>query len=489
MQAVVDGYRAINPLVSVSIDPKGAGGEYPNWLNTVMSGENLEKVSADIVRNNLSSHLFGSGKFVDFAQYLSEENPYAGNAVWSDTLDGMALVPTGSNGEIYSLSFQSTQVSFYYNKAIFTAAGIDADDIVLWNDLIAACEAVKTYDGGIIPLAVNGSADSFWSGQMSWIFRTYVDQYFRDVTNEVRTQSGDWNFNRFKDEAWAYKPYPSDYVGMTQSEAQKAAWFNDDPRVYSYNELRVLKGVTDGVYGHNTDRYKNMLANLMQVFPKYCGNAFTTQDDTSFWTGKAAIALDTTDLLVEWKKKTDISPDTMFELGRFDFPAMTSHTDYPAGAPAVNYTRSIGGPHGYYGIINKNAKQTALVMDFMKYWVSKAGQEIEMQKRKELGLCIKGVPYVKDVAIPPQINILGDTVLKGVADFNPALIFARGLGNEGLTTRDFQNYTQALFISKTLSVDAYASQMSASMNSNMQNYLTSRGFRANALDNVTVNPF
>lgn len=492
MEAVVAGYNALNPFVSVGIDPKGAGGEYPIWLNTVLSPDNLENVSADIVRNNLSSHLFGSGKFVDFSQYLSETNPYAGGAVWSETLDGMALVPTGAKGEIFSLSFQSLQVSFYYNADIFAAAGVDAAGIAAWGDLIAACEKIKAYDGTVTPLAINGSPDSFWSGQMSWIFRAYVDQYFRDAAEATHTREGDWNYDGLtgKDKSWAYAPNFSDYdASLPEAERRQKAFFNDDPRVYTTNELRLLRKVKDGEYGHDTARYKNMLANLKEVFPKYCGTAYTTQDDTSFWTGKAAIALDTTDLLVEWKKKADIAPETSFGLGRFDFPAMTAHPAYPGGAPAVDYARSIGGPHGYYGVVNKSAKQTDLVMDFMKYWVSKAGQDAEMQKRKELGLCVKGVPYVKGVTIPPEINILGDVELRGVADFNPAAVFARGLGNEGYTTRDFQNYTQQLFVTSGTTIDAYAANMRNSMSTYMVEYLKTRGYRANALDDVTLNPF
>jgi ABC-type glycerol-3-phosphate transport system substrate-binding protein len=489
LQAAVDGYRAINPLVSITIDETGAGGDYPNWLNQAMQGD-VSQVAADIVRNNLSTHLFGSGKFVDIAQYLSEENPYADGTVWRDTLDPVALVPDGAKGEIYMLSFQSTQVSFYYNKDILTDAGVDASKILTWNDLVAACEKIKAHDANITPLSVSGSSDSFWSGQMSWIFRAYIDQHFRDAAAGVHTQAGDWNYDRIKDAAWQYGPLISDHAGLSEAEAKQKAYFNDDPRVYTQNELRLLGKIMDGEYGPDTARYKNMLANLMEVFPKYCGASFSAANDTSFWEKKAAITIDTTDLLVDWQKRTEISPESMFALGRFDFPAMTAHAAYPSGVPAVDYTRSIGGPHGYYGIINKSAAQTALVIDFMKFWVSKQGQELEIQKRKEMGIGIKGVPYVKDVEIPAEINILSTMPLelKGIADFNPAATFARGLGNEPLTTRDFTNYADRLF-KGTDSIDVYASKLQTSFKNNMGAFLSSRGYRTNALNNVSLSPF
>ncbi|GHU99128.1 hypothetical protein FACS1894211_04000 [Clostridia bacterium] len=491
LQTVVDEYRKLNPLVSISIDNGGAGGGYNTALDNALSVSDLSGVSFDIVRNNMVSHYFGSGKFVDFNNYLSLNNPYANNTPWKNSLDSLALVPDGSFGEIYSMSFQSTQVSFYYNKSLFAAAGIDADDIKTWPQFVSVCAALNALGGGVKPLSVNGSEDSFWSGQMSWIFRTYVDQYFRDAASTVHTRSGDWNYDPLKDDAWTYGVTPGDYPELSTEAAWERAYYNDDPRIYTENELRTLKKITEGEYGHNTPRYKNMLANLKQVFPQYC-YSFLEKEDTSFWTGKSAIALDTTDLLVEWKKRYDLSPagDKLFEIGRFDFPAMTSHPSYPEGAPVTDYTRSIGGPHGYYGIVNKSAKQTELAMDFMMFWVSKRGQDIEMQAYKQYNQFIKGVPYVKGVSIPDEINMIGGYKLKGIADFNPAMVFARGLRNEGSTTRDFQTNTQSLFAaSNAITIDVYGQRMQTSFTANMGKYLVTRGYRSNALADVTANPF
>ena len=493
LQAVADAYRIHNPLVSVTIDAKGGEG-YKDYLSSILSASNLENVSLDIVRNNLVTHFYGSNKFVDFTQYLSEPNPYANDNMWRDTLDSIAYIPDGANGEIFALNFQSTQVSFYYNKTLFNQAGINADNISSWTDFVNACELIEENTDVTNAIVASGNEDSFWSGQMSWIFRTYVDQYFRDVAEDVHTQNGDWNYDRIKDGNWEFQALLSDFEdeNLTEVEKMEIAYYNDDPRIYTMNELRLLDKITNEELGHNTSRYKNMLANLKMVFPTYCTDGFSssTPDETAFWTGKAAITVDTTDLLIEWKKRYDLDPDNMFEIGRFDFPAMTTNSSYPDGAPYADYTRSIGGPHGYYGIINKSASQTALAMDFMMYWASKEGQDVEMQKRKELNLLIKGVPYVKNVNIPEEINILGDTKLKGIADFNPACIFARGLGNEGNTTRDFQNYTQQLFAkTNAIPIDTFSNYMQASLNSHMEDYLNNRGYRSDCLNDVRLYPF
>lgn len=494
LQSVVNAYRAINPLVSISIDTSGSSGGYYDRLNSMLGNKDMSKVTADIVRNNMASQYYGSNKFVDFAPYLQEENPYADNEVWSSCLNPIALQPNGSRGQIYSLSFQSTQVAFFYNKDIFEECGLDAADIVTWSDFVSALETIENHYEGendVVPLGVNGSVSSFWSGQMSWIIRTYTDQYFRSVAQEVHTQEGDYNYDPIKDSAWTYGANVSDYPLLSQAAAEEAAWFNDDARSYTVNELRLLQGIKNDTYGPITDKYKSMLANLREVFPKYCGDVFTSDDSSAFWSGKCAIALDETALLVSWKNRCEISPDTAIDVGYFPFPAMEEHPSYPGVTPDVNYTRSIGGPHGYYGVINKSAKQTDLVMDFMMFWVSQQGQNIEMQKHAEMGIAIKGVPYVLGVDVPDSINLVKDMTLRGIVDFNPAMTFARGLSNEELSTRDFQNYTQKLFVLQNISIEQYATDMQAALKNYMGNYLTDRGYRSNALDNgnVTVSPF
>lgn len=494
LESVAQEYRKINPRVTINIDGSGASGTYNDWLNSILANNDMTTVTADIVRNNKASQYFGSNKFVDISQYLSKKNPYADNSPWRDGFESIALTPNGSRGELYSLNFKSTQVSLFYNKSIFAEANINADEIVTWSDFKNALQKIEnTYPSGdVIPLAIDGSSSSFWAGQMSWLFRVYTDQYFRSVANDVHTQPGDWNYDEFFDGDWEYKPHPTDYdSSLSEEERNNLAWFNDNAQTYTKNELRLLQGIMKSNYGPNTDKFKNMLANFKDVFPRYCGESFSSDKSSYFWNGKAAITLDETSLLVLWKNKKEIAPDTMFDVGYFSFPIMECHPDYPEGAPDMDYTRSIGGPHGYYGVINKTTKQNDLVMDFLMFWASKKGQDIEMQAMEELGIAIKGKPYIKDVVIPESINLSSGMYLKGIADDNPAVLFARGLGDEPLSTRDFQSLTERLFVIQNLSIDKYATDMQNSLINNMSKYLKIRGYRSNCLDNdnVTVSPF
>ena len=124
----------------------------------------------------------------------------------------------------------------------------------------------------------------------------------------------------------------------------------------------------------------------------------------------------------------------------------------------------------------------------MKFWTSKQGQKITMDKRVELDFYLTGIPLIKGVEIPERINKIGDLKLKGIADRNPANIFARGLGNEGNMTREFQENAQKLF-SNNINIDTYASNMQSAVIFYMDKYLESRGFRTNSLDDITKYPF
>ncbi len=488
MNAVANAYMDYNPFVTVSVDVKGAA-DYKDWLSQTLTETDMNKVTMDIVKNNEVSQYYGSNKFVDFSQYLGETNNYYDGQIWEETMDGAAYTANGANGQVYSLNFETTQVLIYYNKDLLTEAGVTAEEITDWDKFVEACEKIAALGDAYTPIAISGDRLSFWSGQLSWLFRVYVDQYFRSVTDAVHTRQGDWNFDPLKDADWEYKPNASDWVDV-YSDPEEAfyAAANNDRNGYNKNELRLLEGVMTDKWGQNDPRYKDMLTNFLRVFPQYVGSGFgaDTQDTamTPFWNGTAGFTIMTTDLLNEWQKRES----TNFELGVMDFFPMLDNTTYAGGTPDINYTRSIGGAHGYYGVVNKNAEQTKLCMDFIKFWTSKEGQEVAFAKRKELNFLLTGKPLINGLDIPAEINLLGDVKLRGIADSNPATYFARGLGNEGNSTRAFQENTQQLFAG-TIDVETYGANMSKAHKDYMSFYLESRGFRANALDDVTRYPF
>jgi raffinose/stachyose/melibiose transport system substrate-binding protein len=67
-------------------------------------------------------------------------------------------------GKVYALPYQTGLVSFYYNKALFEKAGVNAVDIKSWADFLTAVKKIK--DAGITPIA--GGGGEKWPIHFYW---------------------------------------------------------------------------------------------------------------------------------------------------------------------------------------------------------------------------------------------------------------------------------------------------------------------------------
>ena len=495
VQAVIDAYETINPKVDIEYKAI-PGDDYKSYLETPLSSDDLSSVPFDIVFNNRIPTFLNTKKFVDYSQYLYEENPYNNNQIWADTLDPSAYPATGSKGEVFRLSFQNTQVAFAYNKDITDAAGVDPAEFATWEGFVGACEKIAA--AGYTPLALAGDMESFQGRQMAWMMNVYVDQYFRSVAETVHSQPQDYNYDERIDAVWEYTPYPTITDGMTQEEidaAWKECYYNDNASVYTQNELRLLKAIQENELGPINKKYQNLLANFAQVMPKYTLPNFTSNDSpgmiAKFFNQNAAITLQQ----VYYVYNQHVQRGKPFNLQFFDFPAMSSNQDYPelaAYGPDVNYTRSYGGALGNFGIVNKNTEQTRLCIDFMKFWSSPQGQAADFAMREALGAPLLNTPLVKGVEIPESLlHGYQPLPFKGSPSSNPALKFAIGLSGESYSIAAYQRNITALFeTTPTYSnISSFASRMQNDIKTNMYYYLANRGYDPECLLDVSANPF
>lgn len=494
-QAVIDAYTSINPKVKIEYKAI-SNDDYKSYLETPLSSDDLSSVPFDIVMNNVIPSFLNTKKFVDFSQYLYEENPYYDNQIWADTMDEIAYQPKGAHGEIYSLSFGNTHVVFAYNKDIIKAAGVDESEFETWDGFIGACEKIAA--SGVTPLAIAGDMDSFYGRQMCWIVSAYVDQYFRSVAEDVHAQSSDWNYDSRLDSVWQYAPYPTLTDGMTEEEtaaAWREAYYNDSFTTYTANELRTLKAMQDGELGPISKKYQNMLANLAEVFPKYTLPNFTSTDSPStiskFLNQDAAITLQQ----AYYTYSSYLQRGKPFNIGFFDFPAMSSNQRYEElkdYGPDCNYTRSIGGSLGNYGIVNKSTAQTQLCIDFMMFWSSKQGQEADIAMREAIEAPMLTVPLVKGVEVPESLLFgFEPLTFRGSAESNPAQLFARGIKNESYSMSAYQRNVTALFKTSLTynDINQFSVKMQKDIKDNLYRYLALRGYDSECLQNVSANPF
>lgn len=513
IESVMDSYRQLHPKVQFNYKI-GETSSYFDDCRTKLSANDLSSVEYDIINAGQLTKFMNTTKLVDYSQYLAQENPYNDNQIWSETLEPAAIDTKSSNGEIFCLNFENTQVLFAYNKTLIEEynKGVSEEDKIVesdfetWNGLLEVCAKLKEKYPDKAPLGIAGNKESFYGRQMAWILGVYTDQYFRQTAELVHSQKAgdkyDWNYNPRIDEDWVYNPYPNIEEGMTEDEINEAwekAYNNDSPSVYNYNVLRLLKALQDDEVGPINKKYQNMLANLAEAFPKYTLPNFTSLDSgnmiAEFINGKAIITLQQADFVYNsylQRKKTGAN---LFEIDFFDFPSMQSNQKFDElkdFGPDCSYTRSYGGSRGSYAIVNKNPEQTRLCIDFMMYWTSLEGQEVGLATKESLGTPQLTTPLVKGLEVPETLRYgVKEIPWRGSAEQNPATFFSRAIKGETYSLTAFETAITNLFGSAIdyAALENYGNIMQAHIKNNLYRYVQAQGFAIDCLNDVTANPF
>lgn len=89
----------------------------------------------------------------------------ADGGAWRGEVSPAAVDGLSIDGKVWAAPVQSGLVSFFYNKALFEKAGVDAASIQTWDDFLGAVQKLK--DAGVTPIA-GGGGDKwpihfFWS--------------------------------------------------------------------------------------------------------------------------------------------------------------------------------------------------------------------------------------------------------------------------------------------------------------------------------------
>lgn len=74
---------------------------------------------------------------------------------WADSLSPAAVNAFTHDGKAYGAPMLVSQVGFWYNKELFAQAGVDAEAIQTWDDLLGAVQTFK--DADITPIAAGGA--------------------------------------------------------------------------------------------------------------------------------------------------------------------------------------------------------------------------------------------------------------------------------------------------------------------------------------------
>ncbi len=432
--AVAAAYEALHPNADIVIDLKPGEG-YGDWARTVAADYQAEGVPDILTINEIPGEYRDEGEVVNWNEYMFDVNPYDPEGkIWKDCIEYDAQGGDAITGKFDCLNLVSVQVVWFYNMDMFKEVGVEAP--TTWDELVEVCE--KLYAAGYQPISVEGDYDSFYAMRMGWIARNYIDQTNRTELLIYRSQPGDYTYNPDIDDAWT--------LDLTDP-------YNDYSNKVSRNPVREWAAVYDGTLSANTPGHKAMWDNFLKVFPKYAGeDAFYGCTDCmpAFYQGKAGMVLNTGGFAVSFARdmaklaagetlgegEDAIEGAKQFQLGAFNMPSMTNESGkWGENEIFQAPVRTIEVSNGFLGAFNKNAKQTAHVVDFLMYYSSSVGHSVYMDAFLAAGGAPSGSSLVYGVEYPADIQAAFDN-LTFIGNGQNAR-FARGLADNPESTRAF----------------------------------------------------
>ncbi len=139
------------------------------------------------------------------------------NAAWKERFIPSAIQSFTLDGKIYGVPFQTAQVGFFYNKDLFAKAGVDANSIKTWDDLLGAVKKIQA--AGITPILTGGGdkwpLHFYWSHLAIRIggkaaFESALRGEGKGFADDTFVRAGDL-FKQLAD----LKPFQAGYLGAT----------------------------------------------------------------------------------------------------------------------------------------------------------------------------------------------------------------------------------------------------------------------------------
>ncbi|MET0527960.1 MAG: extracellular solute-binding protein, partial [Microvirga sp.] len=172
------------------------------------------------------------------------------DAAWKDRFVLSAVDAYTVQGKLYGVPMHTSQVGFFYNKDVFAKAGVDANAIKTWDDLL---EAVKKFQAaGIVPI-VTGGADKwpihfYWSHLAMRIggkdaFEAALKGEGTGFASPTFVRSGEL-FKQLVD----LKPFQAGFLGVTYP--QSAGQFGDGKGAM----MLMLNGLLNSMRANSADK-------------------------------------------------------------------------------------------------------------------------------------------------------------------------------------------------------------------------------------------
>lgn len=407
--ALVEAYRRLRPNVEIVWELPGGGEGYTTWLGTQLAAGDIRP---DVVSGN---YLNDFRDYFDFDQVRMATNPHTGR-LWDQDLDWNFHASRNAQGHRTLLATRGVHTMWYYNRALFDRVG--AQPPSTWAEL--ADVSTRLQAAGITPISANFSTVVTW-----WLSAYYFDQYHLDWVETIRAQPGDWNYNPELDDAFVFDP--------------------SDPFIhnrYTFNAQRFWRGIRDGVLRYDTPAMAEVVRNMALVFPRHANADLFVAEDyyPPFLQQQAAMIFDTTASLVALNSDVPALPEP-FEWGYFNTPPMEGRL---VQGPVRCSESAVG---EYVSIIEKDQRQVDRTLDFVMFWLSRAGYAPYLAGQYASTEFSPGGPLkINDVQDPPEIQDLfgGVEFIGSAAKFQNWFVSPGGGDDAPLKDTTFNMYKEAL---------------------------------------------
>jgi raffinose/stachyose/melibiose transport system substrate-binding protein len=156
---IADKYQADHPGVKIEmqfLENEAFKAKLPTLLQSSDAPDFFYSWGGGVLKQQLAT-----GTLMDLTEAMN-----AKDGAWVKTYNPAAIKGLSYDGKVGAVPFKMGTVSFFYNKALFAKAGVDAASIKSWDDYLGAVKKLK--GAGIVPIA--GGGGEKWPIHFYWSY-------------------------------------------------------------------------------------------------------------------------------------------------------------------------------------------------------------------------------------------------------------------------------------------------------------------------------
>lgn len=172
-------YEAQNPEVDIQLqflENEAFKAKLPTLLQSDAAPDFFYSWGGGVLRQQAET-----GALMDLSEAIN-----ADGGAWAKNYKPAALNGLTYDGKTWAVPYRMGTIAFFYNKALFEKAGLQADTIKTWDDFLGAVKTLK--DAGITPIA--GGGGDKWPLHFYWSYLV-MRNGGQEVFDRAKNNEGD----------------------------------------------------------------------------------------------------------------------------------------------------------------------------------------------------------------------------------------------------------------------------------------------------------